>query len=285
MAGICGLAVLFWLYHQPCQAAVAEEVASEPASAEISHAMFDDEAVRRICAVDVSIAEEVAEEVAAVVTSEAAEVVLRQEGLDYTCTLQLWDLDNNRRECWHTDRQGLNARKGWKHLRRARYWWQLQQAKLLVQQWREQYAYGEQPAVAAEMAREDQPAAAAGELSAAAGDQLAIGRGSRRRRRHRIRRRTNGAPRSCVLESGRWINLPKARQRTALMVASVSKCNRARCKFNDSLHGCQRSNCKYPPAGHAPEVDGPDVLDPMVESELDKLRARVSMLEVKMHHS
>ena len=166
----------------------------------------------------------------------------------------------------------------------SRYWWQLQQAKLLVQQWREQYAYGEQPAIAAEMAREDQPA---GELSAAAGDQLAIRRGSRRRRRHRIRRRTNGAPRSCVLESGRWINLPRARQRTALMVASVSKCNGARCKFNDSLHGCQRmrSSCKYSPAGHAPEVDGQDMLDPMIESELNKLRARVGMLEMQLHHS
>ena len=139
-----------------------------------------------------------------------------------------------------------------------------------------------QPAIAAEVVRGGQPATA-DELSAAAEIQLAVGRAIRRR--HRVRRRANGAPRSCALENGRWINLPRARQRVPLMVASVSKCYRTRCKFNDSLKGCQRSNCKYPPAGHAPELDGQDVLDPMVELELDKLRARVSVLEMQMRHS
>jgi hypothetical protein len=242
---IIWLAILFRLrtyYHQPCQAAVAEEVASEPASAE-----------------DFTRAVGVAA-VGAVALSEAAEVVPHR---------RLW-----KRSClWGAE----NARKAWKHLRRARYWWQLQRAKLPMRQWRDQMARGDQPAAA-----ETQPAVA-DRLSAATGDQLAVRKGSRRR--HRIRRRANGAPRSCVLESGRWINLPRVRQRVPLMVASISKCNRTRCKFNDSLHGCQRSNCKYPPAGHAPEVDGQDVLDPMVESELNKLRARVSVLEMQMRHS
>ena len=244
---IIWLAILFRLrtyYHQPCQAAVAEEVASEPASAE-----------------DFTRAVGVAA-VGAVALSEAAEVVPHR---------RLW-----KRYVSYTDRQE-NARKAWKHLRRARYWWQLQRAKLPMRQWRDQMARGDQPAAA-----ETQPAVA-DRLSAATGDQLAVRKGSRRR--HRIRRRANGAPRSCVLESGRWINLPRVRQRVPLMVASISKFNRTRCKPNDSLHGCQRSNCKYPPAGHAPEVDGQDVLDPMVESELNKLRARVSVLEMQMRHS
>ena len=236
----------------------------------ILHVFIPPRIYQRQAAIVKGVAEEVAAEVStravgvaavsSVATPEAAEVVPhRRKRYSYASSVYLS----------YDDR-----RKAMKHLRRARFWWQLQRAKPLIQQWREQ------------MAREDQPeiqTTTADELSAAAGDQLAVGRAIRRK--HRVRRRTNGAPRSCVLENGRWVNLPRARQKTPLMVASISKCNRTRCKFNDSLHGCQRSNCKYPPAGHAPEVDGPDVLDPMVESELDKLRARVSMLEVKMHHS
>ena len=234
----------------------------------ILHVFIPPRIYQRQAAIVKGVAEEVAAEVStravgvaavsSVATPEAAEVVLHRRKR-YASSVYL--------SC--TDRS-----KAMKHLRRARFWWQLQRAKPLIQQWREQ------------MAREDQPeiqTTTADELSAAAEVQLAVGRAIRRR--HRVRRRANGAPRSCALENGRWVNLPRARQKTPLMVASISKCNRTRCKFNDSLHGCQRSNCKYPPAGHAPEVDGPDVLDPMVESELDKLRARVSMLEVKMHHS
>jgi hypothetical protein len=45
---------------------------------------------------------------------------------------------------------GEDARKGSKHLRRVRYWWQLQRAKLLMQQWQLQLCEGS-AAVAAEM--------------------------------------------------------------------------------------------------------------------------------------
>jgi len=92
------------------------------------------------------------------------------------------------------------------------------------------------------------------------------------KRRRRIRRRANGAPRSCVLESGRWINLPRARRVTDVRVTAVRAQKQQRCcRFHNGTSGCRRSQCKFAPAGHAPAVDGPDVLDPMVEAKLEGL--------------
>jgi len=96
------------------------------------------------------------------------------------------------------------------------------------------------------------------------------------RRRRRIRRRANGAPRSCVLESGRWINLPRARRAAAGTIAAVDVCKQQhkqqrRCRFHDSSGSCKRSKCKFAPAGHAPAEDGPDVLDPLVAAKLESL--------------
>jgi hypothetical protein len=101
----------------------------------------------------------------------------------------------------------------------------------------------------------------------------------RSRRRHRVRRRANGAPRSCVLENGRWINLPRARQAAADTIAVVQvrkqrrkqQCKQQRCRFNDGSSGCKRSQCRFAPTGHAPAVDGPDVLDPLVAAKLESL--------------
>jgi len=213
---------------------------------------------------------------------------------------------------------GEGARKGFKHLRRARYWWQLQRAKLLVQQWQLQLCE-ESAAVAAEMqadvaeeaavlettmdhaavavekraaemaagmqaAEERYKAAVTTEtVVAAAKDQSAAEEQQQpekqqqraSRRRHRVRRRANGAPRSCVLESGRWINLPRARRAAAHTIAVVQVRKQRRkqqpCRFNDSNSGCKRSQCRYAPAGHAPAVDGADVLDPLVAAKLENL--------------
>ena len=63
--------------------------------------------------------------------------------------------------------------------------------------------------------------------------------GSRHRRRHWLRRRANGAPRSCVLESGRWINLPHARREAAGAIAVVQvRKQQRRCRFHDGSSGC-----------------------------------------------
>ena len=100
--------------------------------------------------------------------------------------------------------------------------------------------------------------------------------GGRHRRRHRLRRRANGAPRSCVLESGRWINLPRARRGAAGAIAAVQVCKQQRkqqrrCRFHDGSSGCRRSQCKYAPKGHAPAEDSADVLDPLVAAKLENL--------------
>ena len=217
---------------------------------------------------------------------------------------------------------GEDARKGSKHLRHARYWWQLQRAKLLVQQWQSQLCEGS-AVVAAEMqlgvttepeevmtkaidhaavavekraaevaagmqAAEERyeaavttetvvAAAAATKVQSATEGQQQLEKQQQRasRRRHRVRRRANGAPRSCVLESGRWINLPRARRAAAHTIAVVQVRKQRReqqlCGFNDSSSGCKRSQCRYAPAGHAPAVDGPDVLDPLVAAKLESL--------------
>ena len=122
-------------------------------------------------------------------------------------------------------------------------------------------------AVAAEMAVEEQVAVE---------QAVSVVGGSRHRRRHRLRRRANGAPRSCVLESGRWINLPRARREAAgaIAVVQVRKQQRKqqrRCRFHDGSSGCRRSQCKYAPEGHAPAEDGADVLDPLVAAKLESL--------------
>ena len=66
--------------------------------------------------------------------------------------------------------------------------------------------------------------AAVGEAAAPTAAEAAGGASKRSRRRRRIRRRANGAPRSCVLESGRWINLPRARRAAAGTIAAVDVC-------------------------------------------------------------
>jgi len=120
-------------------------------------------------------------------------------------------------------------------------------------------------------------AAAAAEGQSAAEEQQQPEKQQQRasRRRHRVRRRANGAPRSCVLESGRWINLPRARRAAAHTIAVVQVRKQRRkqqpCRFNDSNSGCKRSQCRYAPAGHAPAVDGADVLDPLVAAKLENL--------------
>jgi hypothetical protein len=217
---------------------------------------------------------------------------------------------------------GEGARKGSKHLRRVRYWWQLQRAKLLVQQWQLQLCEGSaavaaaiQPGVttepeavvtvaidhaavvvekrAAEVAAGMQAAeeryeaamttervvavaaATEGQSAAEGHQQLEKQQQRASRRRHRVRRKANGAPRSCVLESGRWINLPRARRAAAHTIAVVQVRKQRRkqqlCRFNDSSSGCKRSQCRYAPAGHALAVDGPDVLDPLVAAKLESL--------------
>ena len=100
--------------------------------------------------------------------------------------------------------------------------------------------------------------------------------GGRHKRRHRLRRRANGAPRSCVLESGRWINLPRARRGAAGAIAAVQVCKQQRkqqrrCRFHDGSSGCKRSQCKYAPKCHAPAEDSADVLDPLVAAKLESL--------------
>ena len=106
-----------------------------------------------------------------------------------------------------------------------------------------------------------------------------------RRHRHRIRRRANGAPRSCVLESGRWINLPRARRAAVdtmpavqksphtVTVAAVQEAVR-QCRFH-LTGGCTRSQCTFGPPGHAPVLDGADRLDPLVMAGLGRLRAQL----------
>ena len=119
------------------------------------------------------------------------------------------------------------------------------------------------------------PAAAEGEAAPTATDEAAAAL-KHNRRRHKVRRRANGAPRSCVLESGRWINLPRARRAAAGTIAAVDgrkqqRKQQRRCRFHDSSASCRRSKCKYAPRGHAPAEDGPDVLDPQVEAKLEGL--------------
>jgi len=118
-------------------------------------------------------------------------------------------------------------------------------------------------AVAAEMAVEEQVAVE---------QAVSVVGGSRHRRRHWLRRRANGAPCSCVLESGRWINLPHARREAAGAIAVVQvRKQQRRCRFHDGSSGCRRSQCKYAPEGHAPAEDGADVLDPLVAAKLESL--------------
>ena len=65
----------------------------------------------------------------------------------------------------------------------------------------------------------------------------AEGASKRSRRRRRIRHRANGAPRSCVLESGKWINLPRARRVADVRVTAVrARKQQRRCRFHDTEH-------------------------------------------------
>ena len=233
LAGVCGLAVLFWLYHQPCQEAVAEEVECQWAAWAAEKA-----------AAEKAAAEEAAAEEA------AAEEHLRRAWLCAVCA------GYSKCICAvATPRVVGVAAVG--PLQEGRS----QQVK---QQQREQYE--EQPA-AAEMARNDQQKFS-----------------NRRRRRHRVRRRAGGAPRSMKFASGKWINLPRARQKAQLVVASVTGSAQQQCRFH-LAGGCARSQCTFDPPGHAPIVDGVNRLDQLMEAELSKLRARVTMLEMQMQHS
>ena len=82
------------------------------------------------------------------------------------------------------------------------------------------------------------PAAAEGEAAPTASDGAATAL-KHSRRRHRVRRRANGAPRSCVLESGRWINLPRARRAAAGTIAAMDvRKQQRRCRFHDSSASC-----------------------------------------------
>ena len=49
------------------------------------------------------------------------------------------------------------------------------------------------------------------------------------------------------------------------------------CGFHDSTSGCRRSQCKFAPVGHAPAMDRPDVLDPLVEAKLEGLGHRLQI--------
>ena len=49
------------------------------------------------------------------------------------------------------------------------------------------------------------------------------------------------------------------------------------CRFHNGTSGCKRSQCKFAPAGHAPAVDGLDVLDPLVEAKLEELSQRLQI--------
>ena len=111
--------------------------------------------------------------------------------------------------------------------------------------------------------------------TAAVKGQSAEGQQQRRsRRRYRIRNRANGAPSSCVLESGRWTNLPRARRAAADTIAAVQvrkQQQQWRCRFHDVSSGCRRSRYEYAPEGRAPAEGGPDVLDPLVAARLKSL--------------
>ena len=128
-------------------------------------------------------------------------------------------------------------------------------------------ALEEEVVVAAEMAVEEQVAVE---------QAMSVIGGSRHRLRHRHRRGANGTPRSCVLESGRWVNLPHARREAAGAIAVVQVCKQQRkqqwrCRFHDGSSGRRRSQCKYAPEGHVPAEDGADVLDPLVAAKLESL--------------
>ena len=247
VGGICWLAALsnlirfggiLWTdYHQPCQAAVAEEAAAEGSTR----------------AVGVTA-------VSAVATPEAAEVVPHRR----------------KRYVYFS---GTDRRKAWKHLRRAQYWGRLQQAKLLMQQWREQYeaqvgdaavltpapapvqahsapASAQEPSAPAQEQPALTPAPAPAQERAAAAPPPQE-QSAPRRHRHRIRRRANGAPRSCVLESGRWINLPRARRAAVDAMPAVQKSPHTvtvaavqeavqQCRFY-LIGGCTRNQCTFGP--------------------------------------
>ena len=95
--------------------------------------------------------------------------------------------------------------------------------RLLVQHWREQKVAAK---VAAPVAAEMQATVAA-EPDTVVAAEPAMASIGRSRRRHRVRRRANGAPRSCVLQSGRWINLPRARRAATDTIANDSCCTGA----------------------------------------------------------
>ena len=95
-----------------------------------------------------------------------------------------------------------------------------------------------------------------------------------------------------MLESGRWINLPRARRAAAdtINVVQVRKQQRKqqqRCRFNDGSSRCRRSRCKCAPEGHAPAEDGPDVLEPLVAAKLESLvglmQAELAQQQEQLH--
>jgi hypothetical protein len=120
--------------------------------------------------------------------------------------------------------------------------------------------------------------------------------------KRRMRLRPGGAHRS-VLCGSRWINIPrpqdkeklrrkqvietaslkvsavsasdprlpavnKARKRKAIGKArKIDPRGRQECRFH-AAGCCKRSQCPYGPVGHAPALDEPDLLDPLVEARL-----------------
>ena len=85
--------------------------------------------------------------------------------------------------------------------------------------------------------------AAVGEAAAPTTAEEAGAALKRSRRRSRVRRRANGAPRSCVLESGKWINLPHARRVADVRVTVVrARKQQRRCRFHDSTGGCKANH-------------------------------------------
>ena len=119
----------------------------------ILHVFIPPRIYQRQAAIVKGVAEEVAAEVStravgvaavsSVATPEAAEVVPhRRKRYSYASSVYLS----------YDDR-----RKAMKHLRRARFWWQLQRAKPLIQQWREQMAREDQPETQTTTADERMP--------------------------------------------------------------------------------------------------------------------------------
>ena len=107
---------------------------------------------------------------------------------------------------------------------------------------------------------------------------------SKKKRRRRPRTRENGAPRAVQADNGSWQNIPRPASLASSQaspqvsdnesISSGGSVQRQIYRFH-LAGGCTRKWCTYGPPGHAPTVDGPDKMDPLVAVELQELREQL----------